>query len=158
MRMRKKKSRKVYALVNPLMYAMEGAALIDERTLDRLRGLELSAIEAFRIGAATVNDWQAIADLCNLAQSMAEDGIGPEALDAAKRCEQALIEVHDRYRRTAKLGVTAQGLTAMREVYEYHDLQRQAVSRSVYERHIDRVWNKIRSGSPDVIVVTRREK
>ena len=154
--MRKKKSRKVYRLVNPLQYAMEGAAIVDEKTLDRLRQLELTTIEAFRTGAATVADWQGMADLCNLTESMALDGIGPEAMEAVNRCADALIEAHDRYSRTGKMGTTAQGLTAMRDVYGYHDLQRQAVARSVYERHIERVRNKIRSKSPDVIVVNRR--
>lgn len=152
-RVRKKKSRKIYALVNPIAYAMEGAALVEQSTLDKLRAAELSAIEAFRTGQATVQDWRTISEFSNLAESMAREGIGPESLEAVQRCEEALIEAHDRYDRTGKMGTTAQGLTAFRDVYEYHDLQRQSVARSVYERHIQLVINKIKSKSPQVMVM-----
>lgn len=156
--MRKRKTRKVYQLVNPVTYAIEGAAVADEKLLNALRQGELLAIEAFRQGAAQVQDWQRIADLCNLTESMAKAGIGPEALEAVKRCEQALVDAYERFNRVGKIGTTGQGLTAMRDVYEYHDLQRQSVARSVYEKHIEAVANKIRSKSPHVTVVHRREK
>lgn len=156
--MRKKKYRKVYALVNPLIYAMEGAAVTPEAVLDKLRQGELLAIEAFRTGTATVHDWQTLADMTNLTQSMARDGIGPEALEPAQRCEVALIEAHARLQRTGRLGTTGEGLMTMRDVYEYHDLQRQSVSRSVYEKHLIGVRNRIASKAPDVIVVNRRKK
>jgi hypothetical protein len=32
------------------------------------------------------------------------------------------------------------------------------VARSVYERHIERVYNKIKSKSPDVVFLTKKEK
>lgn len=156
--MRKRKYRKIYQLVNPLTYAMTGAAVTDEATLDKLRHRELAAIEAFRIGRAEIEDWRTIGDVSNLTESMARAGIGPEALDAVVKVHEALLDAHARYRRTGKMGTTAQGLTAMRDVYEYHDLQRQSVARSVYERHIAAVRNKINSKSPDVLIVNRKEK
>lgn len=155
--MRKKKYRKVYRLINPLAFALEGAAVTDQVTLDLLRQGELTAIEAFRMGQASVEDWKRMSEVCNLTESMAKAGIGPEALDAVDRTQAALIEAADRHKRTGKMGTTAQGLTAFRDVYEYHDLQRQSVARSVYERHIERVKNKIISKSPDVLFVNRKE-
>lgn len=151
--MRKKKYRKVYQLINPIQHAIEGAAVTDQALLDKLRAGELTSVEAFRTGHATVEDWRRICDVCNLCQSMAADGIGPEAMDAVQRCEAALIDAHERYMRTGKMGTTAQGLTAFRDVYEYHDLQRQSVARSVYERHLRSVKNKIISKSPQVRIM-----
>lgn len=151
--MRKRKYRKVYALVNPLLYAIEGAVVTSEDKLDQLRQGELMSIEAFRTGKATVDDWKRMSEVCNLAESMAQDGIGPEAMDAVRRTQEALIEAHDRHQRTGKMGTTAQGLTAFRDVYEYHDLQRQSVARSVYERHIGKVRNKIISKAPQVRIM-----
>jgi len=156
--MRKRKQRKHYLLVNPLMHAIEGAALIPEDALNHLRQGELMSIETFRTGRATVDDWKLISEVCNLAESMALDGIGPEALEAVKRAEAALIDAHERYVRTGKMGTTGLGLAAFRDVYEYHDLQRQSVARSVYERHIQRVFNKIRSKSPDILVMEPRKE
>jgi hypothetical protein len=156
--MRKKKHRKVYSLVNPIFHAIEGAAITDEDTLNKLRDNELKAIEAFRLGAANEMDWKVISEFCNLAESMARDGIGPEALVATSAAQEALKEAHDRYLRIGKMGTTGQGLTAFKDAYEYHDLQRQSVARSVYERHIERVYNKIKSKSPDVIFLTKKEE
>lgn len=155
--MRKKKHRKQYALlIDPVKFALQGAALIDQKSLDKLRQGELVAIESFRSGHAEVADWILISEICNLTESMAKDGIGPEALEAVKRAEDALIDAHGRYVRTGKMGTTGQGLTAFRDVYEYHDLQRQSVPRSVYERHINRVMNKIRSKSSDIIFMSKK--
>lgn len=156
--MRKKKHRKQYLKVNPLLYAIEGAAKVDKDSLDRLRYGELAAIEAFRMGAAEVEDWKVMSEVRNLCESMALDGIGPEALEAVKRADAALIEAADRYHTTGNMGTTGPGLTAFRDIYEYHDLQRQSVSRSTYEKHIERIVNKIRSKSPDVLFVVRKEK
>lgn len=152
--MRKRKYRKTYQVAaNPVMYAIMGATVIDEDSLDQLRSGELMAIEAFRTGAATVQDWKLVSEFCNLAESMAQDGIGPEAMPAVKLAQQALIEAHERFVRTGQMGTSGPGLTAFRDVYQYHDLQRQSVARSVYEKHIERVYNKIRSKSPDVLFV-----
>lgn len=114
------------------------------------------AIESFRTGVATIADWKLVCEFCNLAESMARDGIGPEALESVKAAQSALIEAHDRFVRTGKIGTTGEGLNAFRDVYQYHDLQRQSVARSVYEKHIDRVFNKIRSKSPDVLFMKKK--
>ena len=156
MDMRKRKHRKMYQLVNPLIHAIEGASVTDQTLLDGLRSGELIAIEAFRTGSATVADWKVICDICNLAESMAQDGIGPEAMPSVKLAQQALIEAHERFVRTGKMGTSGPGLTAFRDVYEYHDLQRQSVARSVYEKHIERVFNRIKSKSPDVLFMVKK--
>lgn len=154
--MRKRKHRKQYALINPLLHAIEGAAVTDKESLDKLRHTELTAIESFRTGTATVDDWVKISEVCNLAESMACDGIGPEALEATSRAQQALIEAHQRFIKTGKMGTSGQGLNAFRDVYQYHDLQRQSIARSVYERHIRMVMNKVRSKAPDVLFLSAK--
>lgn len=154
--MRKKKTRKIYAKLNPVFFAIEGAAFIDKDTLDTLRQGELMSIEAFRTGTAQPADWQRVCEICNLCESMAMAGIGPEALETVGRVQQELIDAEARYRRTGKMGATGPGLVAFRDVYEYHDLQRQSVSRSVYESHIMRVFNKIRSRSPDILFMNKK--
>ena len=155
--MRKKKHRKTYLIAtNPILHAMMGAAFVDEESLNKLRHGELAAIEAFRTGSATVEDWKLVSEFCALAESMACSGIGPEALPAVQAAEQALIEAHDRYVSTGNMGTSGPGLTAFRDVYQYHDLQRQSVSRSVYEKHIQMVFNKITSKSPKVLFMNRK--
>ena len=149
--MRKQTRRKVYRLVNPISYAIEGATITPEDILDKLRQRELTSIEAFRMGQADLADWQMINDMANLCEVMAKSGIGPEALEAAERTHEYLLEAYHRYNKTQRMGTSGLGLVAFRDCYEYHDLQRQSISRSVYEQMLTRTMNQIRSKSPDVL-------
>lgn len=149
---RKKCRRKVWALTNPIPLAIAGACITDDGRLDKLQMRELSAIQSFATGAATVDDWRAIADIVNLAETMCEMGIGPEVLPAALEVESVLQESHQRYQATKRMGTTGAGLQAMRELQQWHHLQRTSVSRSEYETAIERTLNRIRSAHPSVKV------
>jgi hypothetical protein len=146
--MRKHVKRRHYALVNPITHAIEGASITDAARLDKLRLAELSAIDAFAKGIATVHDWRAVSDLSNVAETMAEMGTGPEVLTVVREVEGALLDAHARHEQTGRIATTGPGLKAMRDLAEYHDLQRTSVDRSTYERAIQRTMNKIRSGHP----------
>jgi hypothetical protein len=137
--------------VNPISYAIEGATITPEDILDKLRQRELTSIEAFRMGKADLADWKMINDMANLCEVMAKSGIGPEALEAAERTHEYLLEAYHRYNKTQRMGTSGLGLVAFRDCYEYHDLQRQSISRSVYEQMLTRTMNQIRSKSPDVL-------
>lgn len=148
--MRKRCIRKIFKLVNPIALAMEGAAICTEATLNRVRLKELAAIEAFRSGQATKHDWHAITAMVNLTESMALDGIGPEALGACTEAQRHLRDAVERFRTTGRMGTTGPGLQSFRDVYEYHDLQRQSVSRSTYEQAIRKLSNLVTSRHPKV--------
>jgi hypothetical protein len=92
-----------------------------------------------------------INDMANLCEVMSKSGIGPEALEAAERAHEYLLEAYHRYNKTQRMGTSGLGLVAFRDCYEYHDLQRQSISRSVYEQMLTRTMNQIRSKSPDVL-------
>lgn len=147
-----KKHRKVWTLVDPIAHAIVGASVTDSRVLDGLRMRELSAIECFRTGSATREDWMAVADMLNITETLALDGVGPEALAPCLRAQEALGAAHARYERTGHIGVSGPELQALREGYQFHDLQRQSISRSRYERAILTTANRIRSAHPSVKV------
>lgn len=149
--MRKQCKRRVWALVNPIQHAMEGASYTPEQYLERLRLLELAAIDAFAHGRARIQEWRDISNMLNLTETMARRGIGPEALEACERAQAALIDAQQRYERTKKMGLTGPGLQALRDLYAFHDLQRQSVSRSQYEAAIRDTANRIRSKAPEVV-------
>lgn len=147
--MRKRSKYKPRAVcTNPIAFAIEGASITDTFRLDKLRLVELSAIDAFAKGVATVHDWRAVSDLSNVAETMAEMGTGPEVLPVVREVEGALLDAHARHEQTGRIATTGPGLQAMRDLAEYHDLQRSSVDRSTYERAIQRTMNKIRSGHP----------
>lgn len=148
--MRKKCTRRHYALSNPITLAIEGACVPQGKELDQLRLRELAALESFRTGKATVQDWSDLTAMMNLCENMAKAGIGAEALPTLEKAHTHLIEAAKRHKATKRMGMTFTGLNCLREVYQWHDLQRQSVSRSVYEQHIAETANRIRSKSPEV--------
>ena len=107
-------------------------------------------MEAFRKGTAAPHDWNNINAVVQLAESMAAANIGPEVMLHVKIAEMHLIDAHNRYKRIGKMGSTGPGLQSFQDIIEYHELQRTAVSRSVYESHIKRVTDMIKSKSPKI--------
>jgi hypothetical protein len=150
---RKKCRRKHWNLLDPIAHAIAGAAITDQQSLNKLRMLELSAIESMSKGQGTVTDWQSLVDMLNICEMMALQGIGPEALNACNIAQKALSDAAKRYEAIKRMGLTGQGIQAIREVYSYHDLQRTSISRSEYERIIDKTRNHLNSRSEIVMVL-----
>lgn len=150
--MRKHTRRKVYTLVNPILYAMQGAAITPKDLLDKLRLRELAAIEAFRTGNATKQEWRDVSDFLNISETLALGGIGPEALAASQAAQDSLQAAHVRYQEGEALTLTEPELQTLRDGYEYFDLQRQSISRAQFEQAIKRTSDRIRSAHPSVKV------
>lgn len=144
--------RKHYALVDPIQMAILGAAPAAQSLLDEIRTRNLSAIESFAKGVATPHDWRTLADAINVAQTMGEGGIGPEALPACEAASEALSNAHGRYSRIGRLGMTGPELQSLREMHEWHDLQIQSITRGEFERWIARTSDRIRSAHPSLKV------
>jgi hypothetical protein len=150
--MRKRCIRKHYTLVNTIANAIEGAAIIDTERLDKLRMIELQSLEAFRTGAASRQDWNDLADMCNVCETMARAGIGPEALEPCLQAQDALGEARRRHLELGRIATTGPELQALRTTWEFHDLQRSSVSRAQYQRAVDDTRNRIRSAHPSLKV------
>jgi hypothetical protein len=151
--MRKQCRRKIYQLIDPIAHAIAGAAITTDDCLDQLKAKEATAIEAMRLGNATVYTWQELVDMNNICQVMARSGIGPEALVDCMIAEMELKQATKRFEATGRMLLTGPGLRAIQEVSEWHQLQRTSISRSEYERMIEKTRNKIRSRSKDVTVI-----
>jgi hypothetical protein len=152
--MRKKCKRKVWSTsINPVAHAIAGASVADSKSLDTLRLCELAAIDAMSKGMGTVEDWRWLADVVNIAETMGKNGIGPEVLPYCEIVQQALLEAANRHQKTKKMGLSGVGLSKMRDLWEYHDLQRTSIARSEYEKMIQKTANHIKSHGKDVVEV-----
>jgi predicted HAD superfamily phosphohydrolase len=134
----------------PVTHAMVGASITDKESLEVLRKRENGSMDAFRNGTANKMDWNNINTVVKLAESMAESGVGPEVMVHVKIAEMHLLDAQERFVRLGKMGSTALGLQSFQDIIEYHDLQRTSVARSVYEKHIKRVTDMVRSKSPKI--------
>ena len=141
---RKATKRRHYALINPIQHAIDGACVTPEHLLGKIETRELSAIDTFARGRATIQEWYDIASLVGMCQTMASDGIGPEALDTCLLADNAIDEAMIRFKKSGKMGTTGPGLQAFRDLMEYHQLQRRLVSRSHYEKITAKVIAKVR--------------
>lgn len=152
--MKKRCKRKVYQLVDPVSMAIMGAAISGKKPIDTLRLAELSAIDEMVTGKGTTESWRWIADCINIAETLGKMGIGPEALPLCQIAQQAMLEAADRYQKTKRMGLSGEGIKAVKELWEIHDLQRTSVARSVYEAAILKTANTIRSRGRDVVEIT----
>ena len=149
---RKRCIRKHYAKVDPIALAIAGATIASAEDLDKLRLRELSAIESFRAGTGTPSDFRDIADMLNLAETMAHMGIGKEeVLPVCEYVESILLLCKECFDESGSMGDLDEfEVGGLQELYAFHDLQRTSVDRSTYERAIQKTRNRIRSAHPDV--------
>ena len=148
--MRKKTKRKIYPLVNPIDMAISGAGVTDDERLSELKTKEDASLKAFQDGVATVSDWHNINQVVRLAESLADANVGANVMVYAKIAEMHLLQAHDKYKVTSKMGTTDLGLQAFQDILEYHDLQRRSIARSEYEGHCKKIHNKLVSRSPKI--------
>jgi len=152
--MRKQCRRKIWSTqINPIAHALAGASITDKKSLDKLRLLELSALDVMRMGKGTIQDWRVLTDMLNICQTFVRHGIGTEAKDDCAMAQESLLNAARRYEKTKRMGLDGQGIKALQNVHEWHDLQRQSVARSVYEKIIQATANYLKSSGAEVVAV-----
>ena len=153
--MRKKTKRKVWALIDPIQHGIIGAAITQRDKLDKLRMLEYSALDAITKGQGTIHDWRSLVDVLNLSETMARAGIGKdEVLPVCEKAQKALHEAALRFQSTKRMGLSGEGIQAVRELIQYADLQQSSISRSEFERYIQKTKNYIKSNNDLVTEIT----
>jgi len=153
--MRKQVKRKVWALLNPIKHSIEGACITDREKLDKLRMMEYSALESITKGNGTIHDWRTLVDVLNLSETMARNNIGKdEVLPVCQKAQEALHEAAERYQKTLSMGLSGQGIQAVRELIEYADLQQASIPRADFEKYIQKTKDYIRSNGNLVVEIT----
>jgi hypothetical protein len=153
--MRKKTKRKVWALIDPIQHGIIGAAITQRDKLDKLRMLEYSALDAITKGQGTIHDWRTLVDVLNLSETMARNGIGKdEVLPVCQKAQEALHQAALRFQSTKRMGLSGEGIQAVRELIQYADLQQSSISRSEFERYIQKTKNYIKSNNDLVTEIT----
>ena len=149
--MRKQTRRRVWRLVDPIAHAILGSRPTEKALLDQLRLRELSALEAMRLGKASRTEWNDIVAWLNMSEALCIAGIGREASQACQVAQQHMAEAAARFDRTGAMGLTGPGLQAVRDAWEWHDLQRQSCTRAEYTRCLDYVTRQVQGRSPKVV-------
>ena len=141
-------------MIDPLTHAIVGASITHRDKLDKLRMLEYSALEAMTKGQGTVTDWRTLVDVLNLSETMARHNIGKdEVLPVCQKAQDALHQAAERYQKTLKMGLSGEGIKAVRDLIEYADLQQSSISRSEFERYIKKTKDYIKSNNDLVVEI-----
>lgn len=152
--MRKKCKRKHYALVNPIVHAIEGARITSDDLINQLRQREKITIEAIVNNTPDgLYAYQGLCELLGIAETMARNGIGVEVLPACEAAQSSLIKLKTRFEKWGKWDITPTELHTLNELCEWHDLQRQSISRGEYEKFLKNATNRMRSRAPEVIEI-----
>lgn len=151
--MKKRTIRKHYRLVNPIDYAIKGVTRADDEALNKLRLLELSSLESITKGTGSKEDWHCLVNCLNLTTIMAENGIGPEAMDCCLKAQQALEEAQKKFNERQRVVLTGPGIQACRDMLEYAALQQSSIDRSTFERMIQKTLNCLQSKGKKVKVL-----
>ena len=151
--MRKRTKRKHWNLLDPIAHAVVGAAITPRETLDKLRFLEYSALDAITKGMGTVQDWRTLVDVLNLSEVMGKAGLGPEVLPVCAKAQEALHKAAMRYQETMRMGLDGPGIQAIRDLIEYADLQQASISRAEFERYVKKTRDYIKSNSDRVVEI-----
>ena len=153
--MKKRTKRKVWALIDPIQHGIIGASITQRDKLDKLRMMEYSALEAMTKGQGTIHDWRTIVDVLNLSETMARNNIGKdEVMPVCQKAQEALHQAAERYQNTMKMGLSGEGIQAVRDLIEYADLQQSSISRSEFERYIQKTKDYIKSNNHLVVEIT----
>jgi hypothetical protein len=152
--MRKRTKRKMWNLIDPITHALTGAAITQREKLNQLRMLEYSALDAITKGNGTVTDWRTLVDILNLSEMMGKNGIGPEVLPICEKAQASLHKAAMRYQETMRMGLDGEGIKAIRDLIEYADLQQSSISRSEFEKYIQKTKNYIKSHGDKVVEIT----
>jgi hypothetical protein len=153
--MRKRTKRKVWALIDPIQHGIIGAAITQRDKLDKLRMLEYSALDAITKGQGTIHDWRTLVDVLNLSETMARNGIGKdEVLPVCQKAQEALHQAALRFQSTKRMGLSGEGIQSIRDLIQYADLQQSSISRSEFERYIQKTKNYIKSNNDLVTEIT----
>lgn len=149
--MKKQCRRKIWAKINPIEHAITGAMVASEEKLNKLRLHELSAIDSMVKGVGTVQDWMTLVHVLNVSETMGHNGIGIEVLPLCALVQLEMEAAAKRYGATKKMGLSGSGIKYLKELCALHDLQRQSISCSEFERMIDKSNNNVRSNHQRVV-------
>jgi hypothetical protein len=150
---RKKCKRKHYALMDVVALAIEGACITPDAPLSELQRGEQAYLDALVEGVDDLNGYYGLCAMLGVAETMARNGVGPEVMQACKVAEFSLIKLKNRYDRWGKWDITEGEKHSIRELMEWHHLQRTSVSRGEYEKFIAKATNRMRSKAPEVVTV-----
>ena len=137
--------RKVYPLVNPIVYAMDSARAFTPDQVKQLMAPNHAAIHALQYGTFDAHQWRALADAFNIADALAKPPVNI-ANDHAEKFDEAqcvLFALSEQYRDSRTWTPRAAQLQTIKDAMEIFQIQLENVGQGEFERAVEKVKRQI---------------
>lgn len=132
-------------VANTMALARASVQLLSQKDVDMQCSITRQALDEFRSGLHCVQHWRSLADTANLAETLAEMGLGggQEAEAAINEAQQALAAVHQRHAARGSWTLYAAEVQALQWLVQLHRVQLANTSYGEFEAAFNRTRNRI---------------
>lgn len=129
--------------LDPIDLAISGAALLQPEQRAQLIEPTRRAFADLRSGRGSEQAWRDMADACNVAEALAEQGIANDHAEKFEGAQVALADLHARVRATGRWTLRAAEIVALQDAMEIHEIQLEHASQREIGRAIATVRQRI---------------
>ena len=137
--------RKVYPLVNPIIYAIDSARAFTPAQVAQLMTPNHAAVNTLQFGGFDAHQWRVLADAFNIAEALAKPPINL-ANDHAEKFNDAqcvLFALSEQYRDSRTWTPRAAQLQTIKDAMEIFQIQLENVGQGEFERAVEKVKRQI---------------
>jgi len=149
---RKHTKRKVYALRDPISYAISGVRTF--RSVTAAVDVEIAnhaSMTALTQGTATKYDLQVLSNVVNMCIALGKQGFAEVHEDDFQEAKDAIVSIVARAKKLCRVVATGPEINALNWVMQVHDAQLGVVSVSEIERANRYIQDTVRSGGADML-------
>lgn len=143
----KKKYQPKGIIKDPIRYMLRGNKPAEESAITKLKIGYHMAMVAVTQGRAGKAEWQEIANVLNVAITLAEMGYGDQYLPEIVKAQGAMVLIRERLKATGRITVKAEEMNAINEALELHDQQVELVTVREMETAILSVERQLARGN-----------
>ena len=150
--MRKRTKRRVYALRDPISYAIGGVRTF--RSVSASVDVEIAnhaSMEALVKGEATKYDLQVLSNMVNMCIALGKQGFAEAHQQDFADAKAAIVSIVERGKKLSRVVATGPEIKALNWALEVHDAQLGVVSVSEIERANKYIQDTVRSGGADML-------
>lgn len=132
-------------LVNPIQYAMAGAAALTASQVKVLMAPNFAALHALQFGGFDVDHWRNLADMFNIAEALAKPPVNI-ANDHSEKFNEAhcvLFALSEQYRDRRTWTARSQQLQVVKDAMEIFEIQLEHVAQGEFERTVEKLKRRM---------------
>lgn len=145
-RAKSRAKRKTYPLINPIQYAMAGAARLTVAQVKTMMAPNVEAVHALQYGSFNYHHWRALADAFNIAEALARPpvNIANDHADKFDDAQSVLYALSEQYRDRQSWTPRSQQLQTIKDAMEIFEIQLEHVGQGEFEQTVDKLVRRMK--------------